>query len=148
MAVKKNQQALIKKLKKQVRTLETKKNQSQNQRRAALKKIGKISRSFKAKLLQKSKQLKSKLAEVRALAYAKASTDFQSQLMKGVDGKARTLSALAARLEKKRIAKLAKNIAKKGKKKSKVKKAGTQSVMKSRKIRRSRKNSHSKRRRR
>ncbi len=133
MAVK-NQKALIKKLKKQVRILKRKEEQSRNKLRAALKKAKKVGKTYKSKLARKMRMMKGKLAEAQAAGYAKVATDVERQMLKGIEAKAKVLKSAISKAEKKHIAKLRKSIAMKGKKVGgKRKVAPAKSMKKSRK---------------
>ena len=121
MAAKKNDKSLLKKLKKQVRVLGKKEERSRNQLKAAIKKMRTIAKQTRSKLMGKARFVKAKLAEIKGSTYAKVAVDLERQLLSGVEGKAKALAAALTRMEKKRIAKLAKGIAKKGRKVKKSK---------------------------
>lgn len=116
MAVKRNQKALLKKLKKQVRLLQRKEEQGRNKLRTALKKMRKLGRSYKTKISKKLRTMKNKIVEAQAETYYKVATDIEREMLKGIDAKSKALKSSIHRLEKKHIAKLTKSIAKKGKK--------------------------------
>ncbi len=124
MAVKKNHQALLRKLAKKVKLLQRKAGKSRNQLRLALKKAQKLGRSYKSKLASKARVMKAKVEQARVDAYAEAASHLERQLLKGVKKKAKALVSAASRIEKKYASKLAKTVAKKSKKTKKaVKKA-------------------------
>ena len=114
MAVSKNHRALLKKLKKQVSMLQRKEKQTRDKLHSALKKMRKIGRVYKTKLANKMRMMKAKLAEGRALTYAKVAVDLERQLLKGIENKAKALAKAASKVEKQHAAKLAKSLAKKG----------------------------------
>ncbi|RDI44815.1 hypothetical protein [Aquicella lusitana] len=128
MAVK-SDKVLLKKLKKQVRTLQRKEAQSRNKLRAALKKIRKLGRAHKTKLLRKARLMKAKIAETQAATYAKVAGEIENQLQKNIDAKSKSLQTALNKFEKKQIAKLRKSISKKGTKAAKVKKPARNAVI-------------------
>lgn len=112
----KNQRSLIKKLKKQVRLLQRKHNQGRTQLKSALKKLAKQSRSYKKKLTAKVRSMQGKLSASQAATYTKVAKDLERQLVRGIKAKAKSLSNVISKLEKKSIAKIKKGFAKKAKK--------------------------------
>lgn len=130
MAAKKNQKALLKKLKKQVALLQRKEAKSRNQLKAALKKIRKLGRSYKVKLIGRMHAMKNKLVKTQAATYAKVAEDVGRQMQKGIEAKGKSLRSALHKFEKKYIAKLTKGIAKKGKKAKKIRKTKKSSVTK------------------
>lgn len=116
MAVKRNQKALLKKLKKQVRLLQRKEEQGRNKLRTALKKIRKLGRSYKTKISKKLRTMKNKIVEAQAETYYKVAADIEREMLKGIEAKSKALKSSIHRLEKKHIARLTHSIAKKGKK--------------------------------
>lgn len=134
MAEKKNQKALLKKLKKQIRMLQRKEEQSRNKLKAALMKARKLSRAYKIKLRGKMRVMKSKIAEAQSSTYGKLAADLERQLIKGIERKAKSLASALSKIEKKHAAKLAKGLSKKGKKTTKKarKSSSSKSKMKKR----------------
>ena len=118
----KEQRVLIKKLKKQIQRLQRKEEKGRHQLEAAFQKIRKVSRIYKNKLAIKVQFIKNKLAQMRASTYMGVAKNLEQQLLKNIEGKAKTLTSIIARLEKKHMAKLAKEIIKKGRKVKKTKK--------------------------
>ena len=100
MAVK-NHAALLKKLKKQIRELQRKEEESRKKLRAALSKARKLGRVYK-----------SKLADV----YAKVALDLERSMLKTIESKGRAIANAVKKFEKKHIVQLAKRVARKGKK--------------------------------
>lgn len=138
MAAMKNQKALLKKLKKQVRTLQRREAQSRNKLKTALKKIRKLGRSYKSKFVAKVRAMKGKISEAQASTYAKVAADVERQLKKGIEAKGKSIRSALAKFEKKYISKMTKGLAKKGKKagKSKVRKGKKASSVSMKKIKR------------
>lgn len=122
MAVKKNDKTLLKKLKKQVKLLQSKERQAENKLKSALKKLRKLGRAYKTKLATKARQMKGKIAETQAATYAKAALHMERQLLKGIDAKSKALESAISKIEKKHAAKLRKTLEKKSKRAGKVKK--------------------------
>ena len=116
MVARKNQTALLKKLKKQVRSLQRKEERSRNQLKAALKKARQLGKAYKSKLATNMRVMKNKLAASHASTYAKVAADVQRQMLKSVEIKGRVLKSSIQKLEKKYITQLTKSIAKKAKK--------------------------------
>lgn len=106
---------LIKKLKKQVALLQKKEERGRKELRSALKKMHQHGKVYKNKLAKKMKAMQSKIEATKTSAYAKAVSDLEIRMLKGVAGKARALASAAARIEKRHAARLAHAIAKKGK---------------------------------
>jgi hypothetical protein len=123
MAVKKNHQVILKKLKKQVRALQKKEEQATNKLRSALKKMRTLGHAYHTKLAAKARQMKGKIAEAQASTYAKAAVHLERQLLKGIDAKSKALESAITKIEKKHTAKLKKSLTKKGKKSGKAKNA-------------------------
>jgi hypothetical protein len=136
MVDKRSQKASLKKLKKQVRVLQRKEEQSRNKLRAALMKARKLSRIYKIKLKGKMRVMKSKLAELQSSTYGKLAADLERQLLKGIEKKTRSLAQALSKIEKKHAAKLTKGISKKSKKKKKTKKDSGPSIKRATKKRR------------
>lgn len=132
MAVKKNDKLLLKRLKKQVRTLQRKEEQTRNKLRVALKKIRKLGRQYKSKLSSKMRAMKGKIAEVQSTTYIKVAADLERKLLKGIEAKSKALKLAIAKIEKKHLTKLTKGVVKKGRRVRKVKgkKASSASKMK------------------
>jgi len=118
----KNQTALLKKLKKQVRSLQRKEERSRNQLKAALKKAHKLGRVYKSKLASKIRVMKNKMAASHASAYAQVAADVQRQMLKSVETRSKALKASIQKLEKKYISKLTRNIVNKVKQSGGVRK--------------------------
>ena len=118
----KEQRVLIKKLKKQIQRLQRKEEKGRHQLEAAFQKIRKVSRIYKNKLAIKVQFIKNKLAQMRASTYMGVAKNLEQQLLKNIEGKAKTLTSMIARAEKKHMTKLAKEIIKKGRKVKKTKK--------------------------
>jgi hypothetical protein len=136
MAVKKNHNPLLKKLKKQVRVLQRKELQGRNKLRAALKKMRKLGKIYRGKLAGKVRSMKDKMAEMQASPYAKAAAEIERQMVKGIEAKGKSLRSALSRLEKKHIAKVIKSIDKKKRKAGKSKKS-SRAAPKMKKTRRS-----------
>ena|SRR3990167_6645807 len=126
----KEQRVLIKKLKKQIQRLQRKEEKGRHQLEAAFQKIRKVSRIYKNKLAIKVQFIKNKLAQMRASTYMGVAKNLEQQLLKNIEGKAKTLTSIIARLEKKHMAKLAKEIIKKGRKVKKTKKISPSKIKK------------------
>ena len=118
MAVK-NHNALLKKLKKQVRDLQKKEEISRNKLRAALDKVRKLGRAYKRKLASKMHVMKSRIAKSHATAYAKIAADIERQMLKSIEAKSRAIALAVAKLEKKHVTRLTRRVVKKGKVKGK-----------------------------
>ena len=116
MAVKKNQKTLLTKLKKQVRLLQRKEEQSRNKLKAALAKARKLGRNYKTKLKGKMRAMKGKIAEAQSSAYGKLAANLEREILKGIERKAKSLASVLSKIEKKQAAKLTKGLTKKGKK--------------------------------
>lgn len=107
MAVKKNnQKMLVKKLKKQVKKLQSRETKARNKLRTVLKKLRKQGTSFKRKLTIKARELQAQLADAQASAYAKLAVDLERQLIKSIRSKGKALAVVVAKLEKKHLSKL------------------------------------------
>ena len=111
-----NQRALLKKLKKQLSVLQRKEKHGRNQLRAAFKKLKKMGRAYKSKLASKVRMMQGKIAEARFSTYAKVAADLERQVLRTIQSKGKFLASAIAKIEKKHLGKLKKNIAKKGKK--------------------------------
>lgn len=93
--------ASLKRLKKKVRVLQKKEERSRQELRAALKKIRKLSHSYKIKLAAKIHKMKEKIAETQLTAYARAVSDLQQQIVKSVNEKSELLKAAIRKFENK-----------------------------------------------
>lgn len=114
MAVKKNnQKMLVKKLKKQVRELQSRETKARNKLRTVLKKLRKQGTAFKRKLTTKARAMESKMADVQTSAYAKIAADLERQLAKGIQAKSKALVKAVSKLEKMQLSKMKKSITKK-----------------------------------
>lgn len=137
MVDKKSQKASLKKLKKQVRVLQRKEEQSRNKLKAALMKARKLGKAYKIKLKGKMRVMRGKIAEMQSSTYGKFAVDLERQLLKGIEKKTKSLAQALSKIEKKHALKLTKGISKKGKKKTKkTKKLQTGSAKRSSKKRR------------
>ena len=110
-----NHHALIKKLKKQVALLQKKEEQGRKQLHVAIKKMEKHGKLYKTKLAKQMRLMQAKIAKSKSTAYAKAVSDLEVKMLRGVASKAKALANAAKRIEKKHFAKLARAIAKKSK---------------------------------
>jgi len=118
----KNQKALLKKLKRQIRLSQSKANRSRNQLRATVKKMRKMASSYKRKLSGKMRLVQSKVGAAQAAAYIKAAAEVQRQIHKRITARAKALNSALARSEKKFASRVGKNITKKARKVGKIKK--------------------------
>lgn len=116
MAVAKNHKLLLKKLQKQINVLQRKEERSKNKLKAALKKLQKLTKTYKSKIASKIRIMKVKLGEARSSTYAKIAADIERQLMKEIAAKGKSISNALDKLEKKHSTKLTKGITKKSKK--------------------------------
>lgn len=116
MATSKKDQALVKRLKKQVRLLKRKEEASRNKLRTAMRKMKKMGKAYKVKLAGKKRLIKNKVETAQSTTYAKIAAALERQLTKDIAAKGKSLSAAIAKLEKKTIAKFKKGLAKKKRK--------------------------------
>jgi hypothetical protein len=101
MAVKqKKQDALLKKLKEQVRLLKRKEEQSCKRMQAAIKKVNKLSHTYKIRLARKMRVMQAKLEESQISSYAKAAADLEKQLLTGIKRKVKAFKAAAKRTKR------------------------------------------------
>lgn len=119
MAAAKRHKLLLKKLKKQISDLQRKEEHGKNKLKAALKKLHKLSKTYKSKMASQIRIMKVKVDEARSSAYAKVAAEIERQLMKGIAAKGKSISNAIDKLEKKHITKLTQVIAKKSKKRPK-----------------------------
>jgi hypothetical protein len=113
MAGAKSHQHMLKHLKKQIRLLQRKEEQSRNQLRAAFKKMRQLSHSYKTKLATKVRVLKAKVAKAQASTYAKMAAEVERQLRKSMEAKGKAVAAAIAKIDKKHVVKLSRGVVKK-----------------------------------
>ena len=130
MTVTGSQKALLKRLKKQIRVLQRKETQARNRLRTTLKKMRKLGKTYKSKLVSKMRVMKNKIAETRAVTYAKVAADIERHMLKTLEAKGKSLKNLITKLEKKHISKTAKLLTKKAGKVKKARKAKAMPVKK------------------
>jgi hypothetical protein len=118
MVVTQKQKVMLQKLKKQVKLLQKKEEQSRDKLDAAIKKVKKLGKVYKTKLSKKVRSMQSKIAMAQAKVYIKVAADIERELLKGIEKKAKAVASAAARIEKLHAAKLAKVLSSKGKKKA------------------------------
>lgn len=118
MAVAKNHAALLKKLKAQIRVLQKKEEQSRNQLHAAFKKIHKLGTVFKSKLAKRMSVMQNKVMAAQASSYAKAASEFELKILKGISKKTKEVANAIAKFEKQQEKKASSRAKKSGKSKT------------------------------
>lgn len=119
MAAVKDHRQEVKRLKRKLALLQKKEEKSQRRLKAALIKIRTLSKSYQSKLAKNIRVMRIKIGRVKASTYVKAADDIQRHLIKGIASKDKSLRSAIVKVEKKHIAKLAKDMAKRVKKSSK-----------------------------
>jgi hypothetical protein len=128
MVVRKNYQSLVRKLTKQVKVLERKEEKARRQLGAAIKKMRKLGRTYKTKLSDKLRTIKTQVAAAKTSTYIKVATHLERKMLKNIQSKAKALTAAIAKIEKKQVSQLTKSMTKKRKTTQAKKPARTKKV--------------------
>ena len=99
MAVKKNHEMLLNKLKKQVRELQRKEEAAKSRLRSALLKTHKLSKAYKTRLAARVRASKARITEAKLSSYAKAVEQIKRHLIKGIETKGKALASALSRLK-------------------------------------------------
>lgn len=116
MAAKKQHQAVLRKLKKQIIALQKKEEAARAQLRVALMKVKKLGKAFKRELDLKAKHVKAKVAAAESELCIKIANDIEHRLKKQVVAKTKAMSSAIEKFEKQFATGLAKAIKSKAKK--------------------------------
>lgn len=100
MAVTKNHEALLKKLKAQVKLLQKKEEKSRTQLHTAFRKIQKIGKIYSNKIVRKVRLMQNKVMAAQASTYAKAASDLEQQILHKIKKKTLAIAAAIEKIEK------------------------------------------------
>lgn len=108
--------ALVTKLKKQVKALEKKEMASRKQLQIAIKKMRHVGKGYKDELASKVRIISDKMTNAHFSTYHKAAKKIEKQLMKIAQEKINAVALALAKIERKHATLLTKRFAKKPKK--------------------------------
>lgn len=105
MAVKHDHKRLLSKLRKKVKVLQKKEEQSRVRLQAAIKKIRFLARDYKIKLDLNKRVMESKIAEIRKKSYKRIIEELEDMIIQGIKQRGKALTSAIEKLETKHLAK-------------------------------------------
>lgn len=115
MAVKHDHKRLLTKLKKTIKVLQKKEEQSRVKLQIAIKRIHSLARDYKIKLALNKRMMESKIAEVRKKSYKKIIEELEDMIIKGIKQRGKALSSAIEKIDSKTFTKASRKIRKKKK---------------------------------
>lgn len=87
MVVKHDSKRLLHKLKKRIKTLQSKEENARMELQAAVKKIHFLARDYRIKLALKTRIMENRIAEARKKSYINIIRELEDMIMRGISGK-------------------------------------------------------------
>lgn len=106
MAVKHDHKRLLTKLRKKIKVLQKKEEQSRVKLQIAIKKIRFLAREYRIKLALKSRLMENKIAEVRKKSYKKIIEELEDMIIKGIKQRGKALSSAIEKIDAKHLTKV------------------------------------------